>query len=477
VTNIADNLKGALHAKSLRIEAPIPGEEAVGIEVPNRSPAGISFREIIESNEWKNFKGELPLLFGRDAAGRELIADLASMPHMLVAGATGQGKSVCLNSIINGLLMTKTPDQLKLIMVDPKSVEFTAYSSIPHLIVPIITDNKKVVFSLRWAVTEMEKRLKMFARARVKNIYDFNRRPSFTQTDMFGNDSEVGSDMPRTVPYIVIIIDEVADLMMAASKEVTPDISRLTAKARAAGIHLILATQRPDAKIITGTIKANIPGRVAFKTATSIDSRTILDDTGAENLIGRGDMLFKTKEALLIRAQGAWISETEIANITSFIEQHSNTDFDERFTNKLSTIKEAEVDIFASDDETAEEQGGGRQPAGGAGVKSEEGDDLLKRAVEVIINTNRASISHFQRRLGIGYNNAAKLCDRLEEEGIIGPQHGAGPRPIIMDQQQLLAVFNGNGGAGENAEAGGDAAVEAEAADDTGDLFTQEDNT
>ena len=477
VTNIADNLKGALHAKSLRIEAPIPGEEAVGIEVPNRSPAGISFREIIESNEWKNFKGELPLLFGRDAAGRELIADLASMPHMLVAGATGQGKSVCLNSIINGLLMTKTPDQLKLIMVDPKSVEFTAYSSIPHLIVPIITDNKKVVFSLRWAVTEMEKRLKMFARARVKNIYDFNRRPSFTQTDMFGNDSEVGSDMPRTVPYIVIIIDEVADLMMAASKEVTPDISRLTAKARAAGIHLILATQRPDAKIITGTIKANIPGRVAFKTATSIDSRTILDDTGAENLIGRGDMLFKTKEALLIRAQGAWISETEIANITSFIEQHSNTDFDERFTNKLSTIKEAEVDIFASDDETAEEQGGGRQPAAGAGVKSDEGDDLLKRAVEVIINTNRASISHFQRRLGIGYNNAAKLCDRLEEEGIIGPQHGAGPRPIIMDQQQLLAVFNGNGGAGENAEAGGEAAAEAESADDTGDLFTQEDNT
>ena len=277
---------GALHAKSLRIEAPIPGEEAIGIEVPNRAPAGISFREIIESDAWRNAKGELPLLFGKDAAGKELVADLASMPHMLVAGATGQGKSVCLNSLINGLLMTKTPEQLKLIMVDPKSVEFTSYAALPHLIVPIITENQKVVFSLKWAVAEMEKRLKLFARARVRNIYDFNHRPSFTQTDMFGNDTAVGSDMPKTVPYIVIIIDEVADLMSQCSKEVSPHIARLTAKARAAGIHLILATQRPDARIITGAIKANIPGRVAFKTATGIDSRTILDAGGAENLIG-----------------------------------------------------------------------------------------------------------------------------------------------------------------------------------------------
>ena len=251
VTNISDNLMGALHAKSLRIEAPIPGEDCIGIEVPNRSPAGISFREIIESDAWRNFKGELPLLFGKDAAGKELVADLAKMPHMLVAGATGQGKSVCLNAIINGLLMTKTPEQLKLIMVDPKSVEFTSYVSIPHLIVPIITENRKVVFALHWAVAEMEKRLKLFARAKVRNIYDFNHRLQFTQTDMFGADTEVGTDMPKTVPYIVIIIDEVADLMAAAAKDVVPDISRLTAKARAAGIHLILATQRPDAKVIT----------------------------------------------------------------------------------------------------------------------------------------------------------------------------------------------------------------------------------
>ena len=451
VTNISDNLMGALHAKSLRIEAPIPGEECVGIEVPNRAPVGISFREIIESEAWRNFKGELPLLFGKDAAGKELVADLASMPHMLVAGATGQGKSVCLNAIINGLLMTKTPEQLKLIMVDPKSVEFTAYASLPHLIVPVITDNKKVVFSLHWAVAEMEKRLKLFARARVRNIYDFNHRPQLTQTDMFGNDSEVGTDMPRTVPYIVIIIDEVADLMSSSGKEVTPDISRLTAKARAAGIHLILATQRPDAKIITGTIKANIPGRVAFKTATSIDSRTILDDGGAENLIGRGDMLFKSKEGLLIRAQGAWISDPEIERVITFIEQHSDVQFDQRFTKKLGTIKEEEVDLFAEPEEDANKARGAAESQREQ-VKAEENASDFKKAVECIINTNRASTSHFQRKLGWGYNHSAKIMDMLEDAGIIGPQSGAGPRQIIMDQQQLLDILNG--GAAEPAAAG-----------------------
>ena len=443
VKSISDNLMGALHAKSIRIEAPIPGEDSVGIEVPNRAPAGITFREIVESDAWRNFKGELPLLFGKDAAGKELIADLASMPHMLVAGATGQGKSVCLNAIINGLLMTKTPEELKFIMVDPKSVEFTAYAALPHLIVPVITDNMKVVFSLQWAVVEMEKRLKMFARAKVKNIYDFNHRPSFTQTDMFGEDTAVGSDVPKTVPYVVIIIDEVADLMAAAAKQVVPNISRLTAKARAAGIHLILATQRPDAKVITGTIKANIPGRVAFKTATSIDSRTILDDIGAENLIGRGDMLFKSKEGLLIRAQGAWIRDDEVSAVTHFIEEHSATQFDDRFTKKLSTLKEEEVDLYG--------EGGGGDDAERAAaqeareqVKAENNASDFKKAVECIINTQRASTSHFQRKLGWGYNHSAKIMDMLEDAGIIGPQIGAGPRQIIMDQEQLLAVFNSN---------------------------------
>ena len=424
-------------------------------------PAGITFREIFESDAWRNAKAELPLLFGKRADGKELVADLATMPHMLVAGATGQGKSVCLNSLISGLLMTRTPEQLKLIMVDPKCVEFTPYSNIPHLLVPVITDNRKVVFSLHWAVAEMEKRLKLFARAKVRNIYDFNHRKSFTQTDMFGQDTEVGNDMPRTVPYIVIIIDEAADLIGQCGKEVNPDIQRITQKARAAGIHLILATQRPDAKIITGAIKANIPGRVAFKTASSVDSRTILDDTGAENLIGRGDMLFRGKDGLLIRAQGAWISDEEIQNVTAFIEEHSTVEFDEKFAMKLGRVKEAGIeDPFASNEDDPDNQQKPEEsadvPSSREMVKASEDADLFKRALECIINTNRASVSHFQRRLGIGYNHAAKLCDKLEDAGVIAPQSGAGPRTILLDQNQLLAIFNG-----------GNAASAADAVNDT----------
>jgi len=460
VTSLSDNLKGALHAKSLRIEAPIPGEECIGIEVPNRKPAGISFREIFESDAWKNANAELPLLFGKRADGKELVADLASMPHMLVAGATGQGKSVCLNSLICGLLMTRTPEQLKLIMVDPKCVEFTPYSSIPHLLVPVITDNRKVVFSLHWAVAEMEKRLKLFARARVRNIYDFNHRKTFTQQDMFGNDSEVSSDMPKTVPYIVIIIDEAADLIGQCGKEVNPDIQRITQKARAAGIHLILATQRPDAKIITGAIKANIPGRVAFKTASSVDSRTILDDTGAENLIGKGDMLFKGKDGLLIRAQGAWIADGEIANVTQFIEQHANTQFDEKFATKLGRVKEATIDDPFKDNEDDPDN---QQPTEAESksaqrelVKAAADADDFKKAVECVINTKRASTSHFQRQMGWGYNHAAKILDLLTERGIVSAPQGMGPRQIIMDQDQLKAILMGGSDGGGEATAPAD---------------------
>lgn len=445
-TALHATLKMALKAKSLRIEAPIPGEDKIGIEVPNLKPAAISFREIFESDEWKNSKAELPLLFGKRADGKELVADLASMPHMLVAGATGQGKSVCLNSLICGLLMTKTPDQLKLIMVDPKLVEFTPYSAIPHLLVPVITDNKKVVFSLNWAVAEMEKRLKMFARARVRNIYDFNHRKTVTQTDMFGNDCEINSDMPKTVPYIVIIIDEAADLIGQCGKEVNPNIQRITQKARAAGIHLILATQRPDAKIITGTIKANIPGRVAFKTSQSIDSRTILDESGAENLIGRGDMLFRGKDNLLIRAQGAWISDNEIMNITQFIEQHSSTQFDEQFATKLSRVKEAPIeDPFAAneDDPDNKPSASENKAAQRELVKAAANADDFKKAVECVINTKRASVSHFQRQMGWGYNHAAKILDMLADRGIVSQPQGMGARQITMDEDQLIKILNG----------------------------------
>ncbi len=453
IKTLQNTLMMAMKAKSLRIEAPIPGEGTVGIEMPNRVAAGVSFREIIESDEWRrnvalDRRGQarynLPLLFGKDAAGRNLVSDLATMPHMLVAGATGQGKSVCLNSIINGLLMCRTPEQLKLIMVDPKCVEFSSYSKLPHLLVPVVTDTKKVVYSLRWAVSEMEKRLKMFARAGKRDIVGFNTREVLTQPDMFGCD-EAGSDgMPRTVPYIVIIIDEVADLMASSGKDVEPEIARITAKARAAGIHVILATQRPDTKTITGTIKSNIPGRVAFKTSSSIDSRTILDETGAEALIGRGDMLYRTKEGILLRAQGAWVSDAEIARITGFIQQHASVQFDKTFASKLAKVKEAAIsDPFADnedDPDNAPPPEAGRTSGEAAGGKDEE---LYNRALEVVRLTNRASTSHLQRKMGIGYNHAARLIEALEERGVIGPAKGAGPRDILIDFNALDADGGG----------------------------------
>ena len=447
VESLQNTLMMAMKAKSLRIQAPIPGEDAVGIEMPNKTAAGVSFRELIESDTWRRnvsidrrgqAKYNLPLLLGKDAAGHDLVSDLATMPHMLVAGATGQGKSVCLNSIINGLLMCRTPEQLKFIMVDPKCVEFSAYRMLPHLLVPVVTDTKKVVYSLRWAVAEMEKRLKMFAKAGKKNIVDFNTREIMTQPDMFGGD-ESGSDaMPRTVPYIVIIIDEVADLMASAGKEVEPEIARLTAKARATGIHVILATQRPDTKVITGTIKSNIPGRIAFKTASAIDSRTILDATGAESLIGRGDMLYKTKEGNLIRAQGAWVADDEITRITEFIAEHANVQFDKTFASKLAKVKEAAItDPFADNEDDpdnappADDKAATGTAAGAKGGSKDE--ELYNRALEVVRLTNRASTSHLQRKMGIGYNHAARLIEALEDRGVIGPAKGAGSRDILID--------------------------------------------
>ena len=465
VSKIYSNLKGALRAKSLRLETPIPGEEEVGIEVPNKNPAGISFREIFESDKWQSSKAELPLLFGKDAAGNELIADLASMPHMLVAGATGQGKSVCLNSLINGLLMTRTPEQLRFIMVDPKSVEFTPYSKIPHLLVPVITENKKVLAALQWAVGEMEKRLKMFAEAGVRNIHSFNTRKTFLQTDMFGEETSATPSMPATVPYIVIIIDEVADLMSECAKEVVPGISRLTAKARAAGIHLILATQRPDTQVITGTIKANIPGRVAFKTSQAIDSRTILDAQGAENLIGRGDMLFKSKDGELIRAQGAWISDDEINRVTGFIQEHSTQKFDEAFKNKLDKVKAAKDDDGNTVDDD-QDKPTKREIAKAASAASD-----VKKAIACLINTKRASVSHFQRQMGWGYNHAAVILDKLADQGIVSQASGMGPRQILMEVDALERLLNEDEAPAENA--GEEDSADNQAIDDDNN-FTEE---
>ena len=462
VAGLSRNLQMALQATSLRIEAPIPGKNAVGIEVPNTQPVSVHFREIIDGELWqKNSPGkfQVPLLLGKDAAGNDLVADLAKLPHLLVAGATGQGKSVCLNSIINGLLMCRTPDQLKFIMVDPKRVEFTSYNKLPHLLVPIINDTKKVVFALRAAMVEMDRRLKMFSRAGCRNIVDFNNRKTITQPDMFGGADEVvgeDPDMPRTVPYIVIVIDEVADIMQAAQKEVEPVIARLTALARAVGIHLILATQRPDTKVITGTIKSNIPGRIAFKTSSSIDSRTILDAQGSETLIGKGDMLFKMSDGRLLRAQGSFISDEEINRIVDFIGEHANVQFDEKLTKRLEKIKEADpADSLDDEDEGAAEGGDATPPpepmaatlANGnpapAGMTQSKEDAIYRRALEVIRDTKRASISHFQRKMGIGYNHAARIVDLLEERGVVSATHGAGPREIILDPEVLLAQMDG----------------------------------
>ena len=465
VTSLARDLQMTLQAKSLRIEAPIPGKNAVGIEVPNAFPASVCFREIIDGELWQKnspSKFQLPLLLGKDAAGNDLVVDLAKQPHLLVAGATGQGKSVCLNSIINGLLMCRTPEQLKFIMVDPKRVEFTSYNALPHLLVPVINDTKKVMFGLRWAVVEMEKRLKMFQRAKCRNIVDFNNRKTVTQPDLLGGEeTTVGGnpDLPRTIPYIVIIIDEVADIMQAAQKEVDPLIARLTALARAAGIHLILATQRPDTKVITGTIKSNIPGRVAFKTSSAIDSRTILDAQGAEQLIGKGDMLFKLSDGRLLRAQGSYIADDEIERILAFISEHSNPQFDEALTKRLEKIKEADP-TEALDSEDGDGTGEGDEPLAAAtangmpapsGMTQSKEDQLYRRALEVLQATKRASTSHLQRRMGIGYNHAARLIDLLEERGVIGPAKGAGPREILLDPETLLT-----GGTSPDASADGE---------------------
>ena len=459
VASLSRNLQMSLQATSLRIEAPIPGKNAVGIEVPNTKPASVCFREIIDGDLWKKNspgKFQVPLLLGKDAAGNDLVADLAKLPHLLVAGATGQGKSVCLNSIINGLLMCRTPEQLKLIMVDPKRVEFTSYNRLPHLLVPIINDTKKVVFALRSAVVEMDHRLKMFARAGCRNIVDFNNRKTVVQPDMLGGGDElVGDpDMPRTVPYIVIVIDEVADVMQAAKKEVEPVIARLTALARATGIHLILATQRPDANIITGVIKSNIPGRIAFKTSSSIDSRTILDATGSELLIGKGDMLFRMSDGRLLRAQGSYISDEEIGRIVDFIGEHSTVQFDEKLTKRMEKIKEADIEDELDGGEEGEESGeqqaieprgaavGGIPPPAGMSLSKEEA--LYRNALEVLRDTKRASISHFQRRMGIGYNHAARIVDLLEERGVIGAaKSGAGPREILLDPEAILNEMDG----------------------------------
>ena len=414
IASLSNDLALSLKATSVRVQAPVPGKGVVGIEVPNTTAKVVYLREVIESEAWAAGKAHLPLVLGQDVGGTDLVADLATMPHLLIAGATGSGKTVCMNSILAGLLMSRTPAELRMLLVDPKIVEFSVFNHLPHLVVPVITDPKKVALGLRWAINEMEKRYKLFARAGVRNIQSFNNREIVHQADLFGTPAEADErrpGMPDRVPYIVIIIDELADLMLADQAEIENCIARLAQLSRAVGIHMILSTQRPSVNVITGTIKANFPSRIAFQVAQKVDSRTILDTIGADKLLGRGDMLFLPPgTGKLVRAQGAMTSDAEIRRITDFIKNQGEPSYEVEIKQKLE-----------------KSSGGGRSEDSG------EDDEMLSQSIEIIRETRRASTSSLQRRLRIGYTRAARIMDILEERGLVGPPRGADPREILID--------------------------------------------
>ncbi len=434
IASLSNNLKMSLAAASLRVEAPIPGKKAVGIEIPNKKARSVTFRSIIESNAWQNNKMQIPLAVGKNVSGDDFVYDLAKAPHMLVAGATGSGKSVCLNAFLCGLLMCRTPDELKLILIDPKRVEFVAYNDLPHLLVPVINDPNKVVFGLKWAVSEMEKRYRLLQKVGAKNIVDYNSRPIVQEADLFEGTIESKSREPAKLPYIVIVIDEVADIINAAGKEVEPVINRLCALSRAVGIHMILATQRPSVDVITGTIKANIPGRIAFKVSQSNDSRTILDTTGAENLIGSGDMLFLQSGSDPLRAQGAWVNGKEVNRIVNYVKERHAPIYDEKFSNRLDKIKEADPEDIMMDDEpevSIESKSALQQEK-----REDELEALYKDAIAMIRVHKRVSGELVRRKLKVGYSRANTIIDMLEERGIVSTMDGSNAREILIDLEQ-----------------------------------------
>lgn len=413
ISGLSNNIALALKATSVRVQAPVPGKGVVGIEIPNLRSQVVFVREILDGEEWAASEAALPLVLGKDVGGQDLVIDLALAPHLLIAGATGSGKTVCMNSILAGLLMSRTPAQMNLMLIDPKIVEFSNYNGLPHLVTPVVTDAKKVAIALRWAIQEMEKRYKLFASVGVRDIGSYNRRTVGKQQDLFEEESgrAEGDAVPPTVPYIVIVVDELADLMLAAQAEIENCIARLAQLSRAVGIHMIIATQRPSVNVITGTIKANFPARIAFQVAQRVDSRTILDTIGAEKLLGRGDLLYHPPgSSKLIRAQGAMTSEEEISRIIEHARGQGQPDFVAEISDRME----------------------GRSSSTSAGGDEPE-DELLDQAITIIRETQRASTSSLQRRLRIGYTRAARLMDVLEERGIIGPPRGSDPREILMD--------------------------------------------
>ncbi|MGN0844642.1 MAG: DNA translocase FtsK 4TM domain-containing protein [Kiritimatiellia bacterium] len=428
ISSFHHNLQMELRARSLRIIAPIPGKDVVGFEVPNIHRRPVPFRGIAETPEWKTAcqKMAIPMLLGRDIDGEPVIADLAKMPHMIVAGQTGAGKSVCLNSILCGLLLARTPEQLRLVLVDPKMVEFTPYVDLPHLVVPVIVEAPKVAVCLQWAIDEMNKRLRLFKDVGVRNIASYNSRPTFRQSSFFG-DEDNSSEPPAKLPYIVIVIDEMSDLMMQSGNDVEPRVVRLAQLARAVGIHLILATQRPDVTVITGLIKANFPARVAFRVTSTTNSITILDSGGAESLIGQGDMLFLNPSASNpVRAQGCWIEDDDIASITKFYRDQGEPSYIPEIKEKLDRIK---VKSFSDRPIKGIEEDEDEDGSGGGNDDGDEAD--LKRALDVFVRMQRASTSTLQRALRIGYGRAARIVDELEARGCIGPAKGSAPREVL----------------------------------------------
>lgn len=404
IVSLSDDIALNLAAPMVRIEAPIPGKAAVGIEVPNKEVVPVTLREVIESNEFTEYNSRLAFALGKDISGKCMVADIASMPHLLIAGATGSGKSVCINTLITSLIYKSSPTDVKMLLIDPKVVELSVYNGIPHLLIPVVTDPKKAATALIWAVNEMNQRYKLFADNNVRNIESYNKLMDANSPDL-------------KLPKIVIIIDELADLMMAAPNEVEDSICRLAQMARAAGMHLIIATQRPSVDVITGLIKANIPSRISFAVSSQVDSRTILDMSGAEKLLGKGDMLFlPIGENKPVRIQGAFISEKEVEKIVSFLKKSTDTNYDNDIIDEIENKEDEKI-------------------------QNEDVDELLPEAIKTAVDYGQVSASMLQRRLRIGFNRAARIVEQMEARGIVGPQEGSKPRQVLISKEEYENNF------------------------------------
>lgn len=406
IANLADDIALNLAAETIRIEAPIPGKQAVGIEVPNKEKEAVHLREVLESDEFRANNSKLSVALGKDVAGNIQLADIAKMPHVLIAGSTGSGKSVCINTIITSIIYNAKPSEVKMVMVDPKVVELSVYNGIPHLLIPVVTDPKKAAGALAWAVQEMDNRYNLFASKGVRDIKGYNK----------AIEKEEGQGK---LPQIVIIVDELADLMMVAAKDVEEAICRLAQKARAAGMHLVIATQRPSVDVITGLIKANVPSRIAFAVSSQVDSRTILDSVGAEKLLGKGDMLFfPTGYPKPVRVQGAFVSDEEVEKIVGFVKQNGTATYSEDILETIENSNKTEKELIqeqAEDDET---------------------DAFLMDAIEAVIDAGTASTSFIQRKFKVGYARAGRIIDQMEERGVISGYQGSKPREVLMSRER-----------------------------------------